>query len=87
MTVQSVSNRLLLAGIIGILITAVCAFTPVLVWVLVALGLAAFVQNWLDLILYPILALFVCLTIFALLRRAAPKDAKQTPARRRVGTK
>jgi len=53
----------------------------------VALGLAAFVQNWLDLILYPILALFVCLTIFALLRRAAPKDAKQTPARRWADTK
>ena len=43
MTVQSVSNRLLLTGIIGILITAVCTFTLVLVWVLVALGLAAFV--------------------------------------------
>ena len=41
-------------GIIGILITAVCTFTLVLVWVLVALGLAAFVQNWLDLTLYPI---------------------------------
>ena len=68
-----VSNRLLLTGIIGLLFTGVCIFTPVLVWVLVALGQAKFAQNWLDMVLYPILALFVCLTIYALLQLNAPK--------------
>ena len=67
------SNRLLLTGIIGLMATAVCSFTPVLVWILVALGQAQFAQNWLDMVLYPILALFACLTIFALLQRSAPK--------------
>jgi mercuric ion transport protein len=55
------------SGIIGTVVTAVCCFTPVLVVTLGVLGLSAWL-GWLDLVLFPLLALFVGLTALAVYR-------------------
>ena len=56
---------LLRVGIIGAGVTAVCCFTPVLALLLGAVGLSAAI-GWLDYVLLPALALFLCLTARAL---------------------
>ena len=56
------------AGVIGTVIVAICCFTPVLVILLGTVGLAA-VVGYLDYVLFPALAFFVALTIYALWRR------------------
>ena len=62
------NNRTLLAtGIAGTVITAICCFTSVLVILLAAIGLSAWLV-WLDFVLFPLLVLFVGLTAFALVR-------------------
>lgn len=61
-------DRLLLTGIGGSLLSAICCFTPVLVITFGALGLSAFV-GYLDYVLFPALALFLGLTGYALWRR------------------
>ena len=61
---------LLATGLTGTVITAVCCFTPALVIVLAALGITA--MAWLDLVLLPLLAVFLGITAYALVagRRA-----------------
>ena len=62
-------NRTLLkTSIAGSVIAAVCCFTPILVILLGAVGLAA-LTPYLDYVLWPALALFIGLTLFALWRR------------------
>lgn len=62
-------NRTLLkTGIAGSVIAAVCCATPILVVLLGALGLSAWV-GWLDYVLIPALVVFVGITIYALRRR------------------
>jgi len=62
------NNRALLkTGIIGSILAAICCFTPLLVILFAALGLSALVA-WLDNLLLPALALFLGLTVFALVR-------------------
>ncbi|GAB1233011.1 mercury resistance system transport protein MerF [Ferrigenium sp. UT4] len=61
-------NTLLRVGIIGALLTALCCFTPLLVILLGALGLAA-LTGYLDYVLLPALAMFVILIIYAARRR------------------
>ena len=63
------NRQLLRTGIIGTVILAVCCFTPVLVILVVAVGLSAIV-GWLDYVLFPALAVFIGITIYALVRRA-----------------
>ena len=58
-------NKLLKTGIVGALVTAICCFTPFLVWVLSVIGLASLV-GYLDIVLLPLLALFVVLLIVGL---------------------
>ncbi len=60
---------MLKTGIVGTLITAICCFTPVLVWLLTAVGLAAAIP-FVDLWLIPLLIVFIFLTLFAFLRRS-----------------
>ena len=60
-------RRLLKVGIAGTVVTAICCFTPLLVWLLAALGLSAAVV-WLDYLLLPLLAFFLGLTATAWLR-------------------
>ena len=61
-------KKIVATGIIGTIIAALCCFTPVLVILLGAVGLSAIV-GYLDYVLLPALAFFVCLTIYALWRR------------------
>lgn len=62
------ARKLLGLGVGGTAVTAVCCFTPALVILLGGLGVSAWLA-WLDYILLPLLAAFVALTLFALLRR------------------
>jgi mercuric ion transport protein len=61
-------KSLLGIGLGGTIITALCCFTPVLVILLGALGLSAWL-GWLDYVLLPALGLFVLITLYALYRR------------------
>lgn len=61
-------DRLFRIGLIGSAVTAICCFTPVLVWLLAALGLVGTVV-WLDYLLFPMLAVFLGITIYAVIRR------------------
>ena len=49
---------MLRVGIIGAIVTAICCFTPVLVWTLAAVGLTA-LTGYLDILLLPLLAVFL----------------------------
>jgi mercuric ion transport protein len=61
-------NRLLGIGIVGTAVAALCCFTPVLVVLLGVVGLSA-ALGWLDYVLFPALAFFIGLTIYAVYRR------------------
>jgi len=61
-------STLLKTGIIGTAVAALCCFTPVLVILFGALGLAAWVGH-LDAVLMPALIFFVGLTIYAYTRK------------------
>ncbi len=61
-------RKLLSTGIVGTVIAALCCFTPILVVLLGALGLSA-ALGWLDFVLFPALAFFIGLTIYAVYRR------------------
>lgn len=58
------NSTLFKTGLIGSLVAALCCFTPVLVILLPALGLAAWV-GYIDLVVLPLLAGFVVLTVVA----------------------
>lgn len=62
------AQRMLIAGIGGSVLVALCCFTPVLVVLLGVIGLSAMV-GWLDYVLLPALFFFIALTIYALWRR------------------
>ena len=61
-------RKLLGTGIVGAVIAALCCFTPLLVVLLGAVGLSAML-GWLDYVLFPALAFFIGLTIYAVYRR------------------
>ncbi len=61
-------KKLLLTGIVGTLIAALCCFTPVLVILFGIVGLSA-VVGYLDYVLFPVLGFFIVLTIYAVWRR------------------
>ena len=69
-------NTLLKVGVIGTIIAALCCFTPVLVVLFGAVGLAA-VVGYLDVVLFPALGIFLLLTIYALWRKNARNSASQ----------
>lgn len=62
------NSSLLRTGIVGTVVAAICCFTPVLVVLLGVVGLSA-ALGWLDYVLFPVLAIFVAITIYALYRR------------------
>ena len=68
MSEERSDRRLLTTGIIGTVIVALCCFTPVLVLLFGLVGLSA-VLGLLDYVLFPALAFFIGLTIYAVLRR------------------
>ncbi len=49
-------------GLWGTIVTAICCFTPLLPWTLGLLGLAA-LTGYLDYVLFPLLAIFLTITI------------------------
>lgn len=65
---MSGNDRLLITGIIGTVVAALCCFTPILAVLLGLIGLSA-VLGWIDYVLFPALAFFVGLTIYAVWRR------------------
>ncbi len=67
------NNRLLATGIAGTALVAVCCFTPVLVVLLGAVGLSAWL-GWLDYVLFPALGAFGLLTVYALYHRRKAKQ-------------
>jgi len=62
------NDRLLRIGIFGSVIAAICCFTPVLVILLGAIGLAGLV-GVLDYVLFPALFIFLAITGYALWKR------------------
>ena len=60
-------RKLLGTGIVGTLVTAVCCLTPILAVALGAIGLSAWL-GWLDVVLFPLLAVFIGLTAYGLYR-------------------
>ncbi len=61
-------RRLLRTGIIGTVVAALCCFTPILVVLFGVVGLSALV-GYLDYVLFPALAIFIGVTVYALWRR------------------
>jgi mercuric ion transport protein len=64
---------ILKTGIIGSIIAAICCATPILVIVLGAVGLSAWL-GWIDYVLLPALVLFLGITAYGLWHR------QRTPA-------
>ncbi|MEX0343652.1 MAG: mercury resistance system transport protein MerF [Rhizobiaceae bacterium] len=62
------NDQLLKVGIAGSIVTAVCCFTPLLPFLLGAIGISWFV-GYLDIILLPLLAIFAVITLFAYWKR------------------
>ena len=58
------NNKLLRIGIVGTVVAAVCCFTPILVVLLAAVGLSAWL-GWLDYVLFPALGVFILITLYA----------------------
>jgi mercuric ion transport protein len=70
-------NRLLKIGVIGAAVAGVCCFTPALVVLFGVLGLSHLI-GVLDLVLLPVLLMFVALIVYTLVRksRAAAERAE-----------
>jgi len=61
-------STLLKTGIIGTAIAALCCFTPILVLLFGAVGLAAWIGH-LDAVLMPALVFFLILTAYAFFKK------------------
>ena len=69
------NTALLKTGIIDRVVAALCGFTPALVALLGAVGLYPLV-GYLDFVLWPILALFVCITLYAMAAKGRHRGVK-----------
>ena len=69
-TVSDIMNNMSKVGLVGTLVTAVCCFTPALVVVLSLVGLSA-LTGYLDMVLLPLLVLFVVLWIYGVSIKAS----------------
>jgi len=69
-------SALLKTGIIGSAIAALCCFTPLLVILFGAMGIAALV-GYLDYVLMPALVFFVALTVYAYMKKDNGKCSKR----------
>jgi len=63
------NKSLLKTGITGTFISAICCFTPLLVWLFATVGLSAMI-GYLDFVLLPVLAISILVTIYALYQRS-----------------
>ena len=69
------NTKLIGTGVAGALLSMLCCFTPVLVILLSALGLAALAAK-LDYVLVPVFVASIALVIFAFVRRQRTCAAK-----------
>lgn len=70
-------RKVLATGLVGTVIAVICCFSPVLVLLLSAVGLSAWI-GWLDYVLFPALALFVFILAYGLwLRMRSGSDSAQ----------
>lgn len=68
------NRKLLWTGTGGTIVAALCCFTPILVILLGAVGLSAWL-GWIDYVLFPALGFFLLLTLYALYRQRRFPDA------------
>ena len=68
------NKKLLCTGAGGTIVVALCCFTPLLVVLLGAVGLSAWL-GWLDYVLFPALGAFILLTLYALYRQRRYADS------------
>lgn len=78
-------STILGTGIVGSVIAAICCFTPVLVILLGAVGLSAWL-GWLDYVLLPALALFIGITVYGLWRRQRAAAGRAPPTQSKENT-
>ena len=64
-------EKLLKVGVIGAIGAGLCCVTPILVILLTTVGLSAII-GWLDFVLFPVLAVFIAITGYALWKRRQP---------------
>lgn len=80
------NNKLLKTGIVGAVIAALCCFTKILVILLGAVGLSAWL-GWLDFVLLPALGGFILITAYAVHRsRTKPRLAATIDAGKTEGS-
>ena len=60
-------SKLIKVGVVGTILVALCCFTPILLILLGVVGLSA-LTGYLDVVLFPALAAFNSLTIYAIVR-------------------
>lgn len=70
------NGKLLRTGVAGLLLSAICCFTPILVILLGSLGLSAWL-GWLDYVLLPSMVLFMIITAYALVKKS--RSRKNSP--------
>ena len=61
------SRKMFKTGVLGGIVTAICCFTPILVIVFSAVGLAAAIK-YLDFVLFPMLAIFIVLAVVGFIK-------------------
>ena len=61
------SQRWFKIGLTGTIVAAICCFTPVLVWLMAALGLSAHLGK-LDSFLLPLLGVFAAFTLISYIK-------------------
>lgn len=76
--VEREENRWFKAGLWGTIVTAACCFTPILPWVLGLLGLAA-LTGYLDYVVFPLLGIFLAITIYAALTKRRTESRTRQP--------
>ena len=77
-------KKLLCTGCGGTVVAALCCFTPLLVVVFGAIGLSAWL-GWIDYVLFPALALFMALTVYAWYRMKRRPDIEPIPETKQSG--
>lgn len=69
-------DRWFKTGLWGTVVTAICCFTPILVWTLGILGLAT-LTGYLDYVLFPLLGIFIAITIYAAVTRRRTESPRR----------
>jgi mercuric ion transport protein len=71
-------DRWFKVGLLGTIVTAICCTTPLLPWVFGLLGLAA-LTGYLDYVLFPLMGIFLAITIYAATTRRRTDSPRRQP--------